>query len=161
MVFYHYFGTKSDDEIETEIKTISLPINKPYVIENVIKIWDEIKVCQPNKQNYALSETQLKLLNAFCPQKPIAMDDILWQLNSIPTFTRKVIIEMMTFEMSKSKYHTTPKTEKELFTSFIEFGKTLEVAAISPQALYYIYITGLQSNNNMSHSKNKKRKRKK
>jgi len=161
VVFYHYFGTKSDDEIETEIKTISLPINKPYVIENVIKIWDEIKVCQPNKQNYALSETQLKLLNAFCPQKPIAMDDILWQLNSIPTFTRKVIIEMMTFEMSKSKYHTTPKTEKELFTSFIEFGKTLEVAAISPQALYYIYITGLQSNNNMSHSKNKKRKRKK
>lgn len=161
VVFYHYFGTKSDDEIEAEIKTISLPINKPYVIENVKIIWDEIRVCRPNKQNYALSETQLKLLNALCPQKPVAMDNILRQLSSIPTFTRRAILEMMTFEISKSKYHTTPKTEEELFTSFIEFGKTLEVAAISPQALYYIYITWLQSNTKTSHSKNKKRKRKK
>lgn len=161
VVFYHYFGTKSEDEIEAEIKTISLPINKPYVIENIKIIWNEIGVCQPNKQNCTLSEKQLELLNALCPQKPIAMDDILWQLSSIPTFTRRAILEMMAFELSKSKYHTTPKAEKELFTSFIEFGKTLEVAAISPQALYYIYITGLQSNNKMSHSKNKKRKHKK
>ncbi|NMC60735.1 MAG: hypothetical protein GYA51_15325, partial [Candidatus Methanofastidiosa archaeon] len=72
VIFYYYFGTKSDDEIELEIKTISLPINKPYVIKNVKSIWDQIKVCQPNKQKYALSETQLELLNAFCPQKPIA-----------------------------------------------------------------------------------------
>ncbi len=161
VIFYHYFGTKSDDEIESEIKTISLPINKPYIIKNVKIIWDEIKVCRPNKQKYVLSETQLEILNAFFPQNPIAMNDILWQLSSIPTFTRRAILEMMTFEMSKSNYHATPKTEKELFTNFIEFGKTLEVAAISPQALYYIYITSLQSNNKMSHSKNKTRKRKK
>ncbi|MCC9295966.1 bacteriophage abortive infection AbiH family protein [Clostridium sp. WLY-B-L2] len=161
VVFYHYFGAKNDDEIEAEIKTMSLPINKPYVIENVKVIWDEIGVFRPNKKNYGLSETQLKLLNALCPQKPIAINDILWQLNSIPTFTRRAILEMMTFEISKSKYHTTPKTGKEFFKRFIEFGKTLEVAAISPQSLYYIYITGLQSNNKVRHSKNKKRKRKK
>lgn len=161
VVFYHYFGAKSDAEIEAEIKTMSLPINKPYVIENVKIIWDEIRVCRPNKRKYDLSEKQLELLNALCPQKPIAMDAILWQLSSIPTFTRRAILEMMTFEISKSKYHTTHKTEKELFTSFIEFGKTLEVAAISPQSLYYIYITWLQSNNKMRHSKNKKRKHKK
>lgn len=157
VIFYHYFGAKNDDEIEAEIKTMSLPINKPYVIKNVKVIWDEIKVCRPND----LSEAQLKLLNAVCPQKPIAIDDILWQLSSIPAFTRRTILEMMTFEISKSKYHTTPKTEKELSKSFIEFGKTLEVAAISPQSLYYIYITGLQSNNKMKQRKNKKRKRKK
>ncbi len=161
VVFYHYFGTKSDDEIESEIKAISLPINKPYVIENVKIIWDKIRVCKPNKQNYALSVAQLDLLNALCPQKPITMDDILWQLSSIPALTRRVILDMLTFEISKSYYHTTTTTEKEFFARFIEFGKTIKVAAISPQVLYYIYITGLQSNNKMSHSKNKKRKRKK
>lgn len=141
VVFYHYFGNKSDDEIEAEIETISLPINKPYVIENVKVLWDEIRVSSPKKQNYNLSVAQLGLLNTFCPQKSITIDEILWQLNSIPALTRSVILEMMIFEMSKSKYHATPKTEKELFTRFIEFGKTLEIAAISPQSLYYIYIT--------------------
>lgn len=144
VVFYHYFGTKSDDEIEAEIKTMSLPINKPYVIENVKLLWDEIKVYSPKKQNYKVSKSQLEILNKLCPQRPITIDDILWQLNSIPSFTRKAILEMMTFEISKSKYHTTPKTGNELFTSFIEFGKTLEVAAISPQVLYHIYLTSLQ-----------------
>lgn len=161
IVFYHYFGKKSDDEVEEEIKTISLPINKPYVIENVKEVWNEIKVCQPVKRTCVLSEKQLALLNALCPQQPIDMDDILWQLDSIPTFTRRAILEMMIFEISKSKYHTTPKTEKELYTSFIEFGKTLEVASLSPQSLYYIYITELQSNNKMRHNQNKKRKRRK
>lgn len=160
VIFYHYFGAKSDDEVTAEIKAITLPINKPYKIENVKKIWNEINVFPPNKQYYTLSKTQLEILNAFCPQKPITMDDILWQLNSIPTITRKIILEMMLFEISKSQYHTTPKSEKELFTSFIKFGKTLEVAAISPQALYCIYITGLQSNNKPNHNKSKKRKRK-
>lgn len=161
VIFYQYFGTKSDDEIKSEIKTMSLPINKPYVVENIKTIWDEIRVCSRNKQNYDLSNAQLELLNALCPQKPIAIDDILWQLSSIPAFTRRVILEMMIYEISKSKYHATPKTEKELATCFIEFGKTLEVATISPQSLYHIYITGLQSNNKIGNSKNKKRKRKK
>jgi len=146
VIFYHYFGIKSDAEIEAEIKKISLPINKPYVIENVKKIWNEIKVFRPSKQNYDLSEKQLKLLNALCSQKPIEMDNILLQLGSIPTYTRRAILEMMNFEISKSKYNTTSKTVKEFYTSFIEFGKTLEVAALNPQALHYIYITGLQSN---------------
>jgi hypothetical protein len=161
VVFYHYFGTKSDDEIEAEKRTMSLPISKPYVIEDVKTIWDEIKVYSPSKRKYDLSVAQLDLLNALCPQQPIAIDDIIWQLSSIPTFTRRVISEMMVFEISKIKYHATPKTEKELFSSFIEFGKTLEVAAVSPQSLYYIYITGLQSNDKKKNSENKKRKRKK
>lgn len=154
VVFYHYFGNKSDNEVETEIKTMSLPINKPYVIKNVKVLWKEIRVYSPNKQNNNLSIAQLELLNQLCPHKPITREDILWQLNSIPAVTRNVISEMMTFEISKSKYHATPKTEKELFTRLIELGKTLEVAAISPQSLYYIYITGLQSNNKKESVKN-------
>lgn len=163
VIFYNYFGAKSDDEIETEIKKISLPITKPYVIKNIKTIWDEIRLCSPNKQKYDLSEAQLELLNTLCPHKPIAREDILWQLSSIPKFTRRVILEMMTFEISKRKYHINPKTEKELSMRFIELGKTLEVAAISPQSLYYIYITGAQLNNKMIHrrNKNKKTKRKK
>ena len=161
VVFYHYFNTKNDDDIKAEIKKMSLPINKPYEIKNVKTIWNEIKVCSPNKQNNDLSEKQLDLFNSILSQKPITMDDILCELSSIPKFTRRVILEMMNFEISKSKYHTNPKNEKELLTRFIEFGKTLEVAAVSPQALYYIYFTGSESSNKMRNSKRKKRKHKK
>lgn len=161
VIFYHYFGNKNIDEIELEIKEISLPINKPYVIKDVNIIWDEIKVRKPNKQKYTLSEIQLGLLNAFSPQKTIDIDEISWQMSSIPTFTKKAIFEMLNYEISKSKYRTTPKTKEELFENFIEFGKTLEVAAISPQALYLIYITGLQSDRKKRYRKNKRRRRKK
>jgi hypothetical protein len=159
VIFYHYFGPKRDDEIEAEKKSLSLPINKPYIIENVKKIWDEIRVHTPNKLKYNLTKKQLELLNVFCPQQSIGMNDILRQLNSIPTVTRKIIFEMMTFEISKSKYHNTPKNDKEFFANFIEFGKTLEVAALSPQTLYHIYLTELSKNNN--HNKIQKRKHKK
>lgn len=161
VVFYYYFGNKSDDEIEEEIKTMSLPINKPYVIKNVKVLWDKIKMYRPNNKSYNLSNEQLKILNALFTQKSISKNDILSQLSSIPTVTRRVIFDMLSSEMLKSKYHDTPKTEEEVYTRFIEFGKTLEVAAISPQSLYYIYLNGLQSNNKMRNSKNKKRKRKK
>lgn len=160
VVFYHYFDEKSDDEVEEEIKTISLRINKPYVIENVKKVWNEIKVYQPVKRTYILSEKLLALLNEFFPQKPITMDEILWQLRSIPVFTKRAISEMMAFEISKSQYHTTPQSEVELFRQLIEFGKTLKIASICPQAFYYLYITGLQSNSKKSQNKNKKKKRK-
>ena len=159
VVFYHYFGEKSDDEVEEEIKTISLPINKPYVIENVKKVWNEIKVYQPVKRTYVLSEKQMDLLNAFCPTKPITIDDILWQLGSIPTFTKKIIFEMMAYEISKSQYHTTPQSEKEFLQNFIDFGKTLKTASISPQALYFLYIIHLQSNSKKNQNKSTKKKK--
>jgi hypothetical protein len=78
------------------------------------------------------------------------------QLNSIPPCTRRVI-----FEISKSKYHTKPKNEEELYTLFVELGKTFEVAALSPQSLYQIYLTGLQTNKTTKSFKKKKRKHKK
>lgn len=159
VVFYHFFGNKSDYEVEKEIKTIKLPLSKPYIIKNVNEVWHNIGVQKPKNSNYSLSETQLELLNVFCPRNPLSMDNILWQLGSIPIVTKKMIFEMMSFEISKDKYHSTTKTETEFMKNFIDFGKTLKVASVSPQALYYIYITGLQPKNKITH--NKKRKRKK
>lgn len=161
VVFYHYFNEKSKDEINEKIKSITLPINKPYKIKNVREIWDEIKVCKPAKCTYVLSEKQMDLLNAFCPEKPITIDDILLQLESIPVFTKKVIFQMMTYEISKSQYHTTPQSEKEFLQNFIDFGKTLKTASISPQALYFLYIIGIQSNSKKNKNKSAKKATKK
>jgi len=168
VIFYHYFGNKSDDEIEEEIKTMSLPINKPYIIKNVKIIWDKLNLSKPNKRNYNLLRKQveqvLNIVNKIYYKSQIKINDMLGQLNSIPPLTEKVISELMTFEMSKKRYHSTSKTEQQLVSNFIDFGKTLEVAAISPQVLYYIYMMGSQSNNKTKHtihSNNKKRKHKK
>lgn len=139
VVFYHYFGNKSYDEIKEEMKKISLPIEKPYTVKNVNDLWNKIKISSPKKRKYSLSNKQLEILNAICPQNPIAMNDIIWQLNSIPSLTKDVIQKMLNFEIPKDEYHTTPTSEKELCARFIKFGKTLDVAAISPQVLYYIY----------------------
>ena len=145
IVFNHYFGEKSKDEVNEIIKNMTLPINKPYKIENVQDIWDEIKVCKPEKRAYELSEAQIDVLNALCYRNPITMDEISLELKSIPTFTKKVIFETMSHEISKSQYHTTPASEEKLFQHFIDFGNTIQPVSISPQALYCLYLTRMQS----------------
>jgi hypothetical protein len=61
---------------------------------------------------------------------------------------------MMVTEMQKEKYHNSQKSEDELYKQFREFGRTLSIASLSPQTLYFMYI--------MSTSKTSvKRKRKK
>lgn len=153
VVFYHYFGEKSDDEVDAEIKTITLAINKPYIIKNIKKVWDEIKLSKPNNSN---TYTQillnrrisdfLNIFNSFYEEAAVSMEDILRQLKSIPVATEIAICKMMASEISKSKYHTTPQSENELFRHFIDFGKTLNTASISPQTLYFLYIINSQSN---------------
>ncbi len=121
---------------------MSLPITKPYVIENVKKVWEEINLFRPNKRKNKLSKPQFDTINSLCLQKINTMTDLLWEINSIPTITRRIIFEMMNFKLSKSKYHVAHKDKKDLHQCFIDIGKTLEVAAISCQSLYYIYIDG-------------------
>jgi len=147
VVFFHYFDEKSDDEVEAEIKTINLEINKPYIIKNIKKLWDEIKLAKPNNST---SYTQVLLnrrssdflnsFNLFYEEATVSMEDILRQLKSIPVATERAIYEMMTSEKSKSKYNTTPQSDNELFRHLIDFGKTLKTASISPQVLYFLYI---------------------
>jgi hypothetical protein len=160
VVFYYYFGKKNKDEINEKIKTITLEINKPYKVKDVQEIWDEIKLCQPVKRTNVISKKQLDILNAFCPTKPITVDEILWQLDSIPTFTRIEIFEMMVCEISKSQYHTTPQSEREVSQNFIGFGNTLKTAAVSPQALYFLYISGIQPNNKKNQNRATKKRKK-
>lgn len=118
-------------------------------------------MCKTKKQNYDLSEEQLDLPNKICIKNPIKRYVIIQQLSSVPKITRKVIFDMMNFEISKGKYNTPPKDEKELFSLLIDFGKTLEVAALSPQELCEIYITGLQPKKTIKNTKKKKRKHRK
>jgi hypothetical protein len=167
VVFYHYFGEKSDDEVDEEIKSITLSINKPYIIENIKKLWDKIKITKPNNSTtynqILLNKSRNKFLNIFNSiyvDAAVSEKDILWQLKSIPVATERAIYEMMAYEISKSKYHTTPQSEEELFKYFFDFGKTLKTASINPQALYFIYIIWSQSNSKKSQNKSTKRRQK-
>lgn len=167
VVFYHYFGEKSDDEVDEEIKSITLPINKYYIIKNIKKLWDKIKISKPNNSStytkILLNSKRnefLDIINSFCEGEDVSMEDILWQLKSIPVATERVIYEMMTYEIAKSRYHTAPKSEEELLQCFIDFGKTLKIASISPQALYLIYIIGSQPNSKKRQNKSAKRRQK-
>lgn len=152
VIFYHFFGSKPDNDIKKEIKTINLPLNKSYTIKNVNEIWYSMSLQKPKNSNYSLSEDKLELLNAFCPRNPISMDDISYQLCSIPIITKKIIFDMMSFEITKSQYHTTSTTVTDFMKKFEDFGATLKVASVSPQALYYIYITENNANKTTAHN---------
>ncbi len=160
VVFYHYFGGKSDDEVDAEIKTITLAITKPYIIKNIKKVWDEINLSKPNNSTtytqILLSRKRnddfLNLFNSLYPNATVSIEDILRQLRSIPVTTEKAICKMMASEIIKEKYHTTPQSEKELFRHFIDFGKTLKIASISPQTLYFLYFINSQTNGKKSKS---------
>lgn len=167
VVFYNYFGEKSDEKVDEEIKSIKLPINKPYIIENIKKLWDEIKIFKLNNSStytkFLLRSQRnefLDIINSFCKGDDVSMEEILQQLKSIPVATERVIYEMMTYEISKNRYHTTPKSEEELLQCANDFGDTLKIASISSQALYFIYILNLQSNSPKKQNKFVRRKRK-
>lgn len=160
VIFYCFFGNKTPDEIETEAKNITLPINKKYEIKNIQDVWDEIKISKPEKKKYNISDIQLNILNAISQAPAISKEDLLWQLESVPPTTKKIIYELVVFEMKKNKYHTSPKEEKELLSQFKEFGKVLDVISISPQVLYYFYITSISSSKKKPINKRKSKKRK-
>lgn len=139
VVFYHYFGNKTAAEVDAEIKTMIIPINKAYNIKNVKNIWDKTKIIKPENTSNNISQKQLDVLNTLCFTEGITKEDIIWQLNSIPKFTLNSIVEMLKSEMEKDKYHQTPENEQKFAQNFKDFSKTLDVAALSPQALLYLY----------------------
>lgn len=166
VVFYHYFGEKSKNEVDEEIKAIELQINKPLKVENIKEVWDEIKLSKPNNSTTYTrillnkkSSDLLNIFNSFYKNATVSMEDILRQLKSIPIATERAICKMMASEMSKSKYHIAPQTENEFLRNFIDFGKTLKTASISPQALYFLYIIDLQSNNKKNRNQSTKKKK--
>jgi hypothetical protein len=93
-------------------------------------------------KNRAEVQKFVSIFNAF-ESEPNAVNavDILQQLKSIPKETEKSIIKMMVSEMQKEKYHTSQKSEDELYKKFREFGRTLSIASLSPQTLYFMYMS--------------------
>jgi hypothetical protein len=163
VVFYHYFGNMTEEEINAEITTMMLPIKKSYVIKNVKNVWDKTKILKPENISNTISQQQLDKLNALCFTTPITKEDIIWQLNLIPKYTRNIIIEMLKSEIEKEKYHQTPKNEQEFAQNLKDFSKTLDVASLSPQTLLYLYIEGTKprTTSQIKHKKKKHTKKKK
>lgn len=137
-VIFYRFGNESEADFKSKLK-----ITKPVEIRDVKQLWDDLHISQPGVKKLTLSSKQCELVNVFCPQSEIAFDELTKQINSIPTTTRRIIFEMMKYEISKEKYHTTPATREEQFNQFISFGKTLEVSSLSPQALFVLYLNYL------------------
>ncbi|WP_028515088.1 hypothetical protein [Ruminococcus flavefaciens] len=137
-VIFYRFGNESEADFKSKLK-----ITKPVEIRDVKQLWVDLHISQPDVKKITLSSQQYELVNAFCPQSKISFDDLLKQINSIPTTTRRIIFEMMKYEISKEKYHVTPATKEEQFKQFISFGKTLEVSSLSPQALCVLYLNYL------------------
>ncbi|BDR67715.1 hypothetical protein K144316041_18250 [Clostridium tetani] len=168
VIFYNYFGDKSDSEIAKEIKSISLGIDKPYTIKNIKEVWEKTNLHKPKNstiyievlRNKKGSDFMMDFTNTIYGKNNVLIDDIVRQLKSIPKATEEIIYKMMHTEISKTRYHSTPQSEQELMQNFIDFGETLKVSSISPQALYFLYIIKQQPNKkNRTKAKKKKRKR--
>lgn len=137
-VIFYRFGNESEADFKSKLK-----ITKPVEIRDVKQLWADLHISQPDVKKLTLSSKQYELVNVFCPQSEITFDELKKQINSIPTTTRRIIFEMMEYEISKEKYHITPVTREEQFKRFISFGKTLEVSSLSPQALFVLYLNYL------------------
>lgn len=142
ITFYTFFNTTNKHEIQEKIRKIRLPLNKPYVVKNVQDVWKSLKQSKPHNIHMTLSDKQVQCVNAVCPTH-IEKDFLMEQINSIPKITKRVIVEMMKYEIAKEEYRKTPESEKALFKQFVKIGKTLEVSAISPQALYALYFSNM------------------
>ena len=135
VIFYHFFNGR---------KEIVLPIEKPYKVLDVNDLWSRLQITPLVSKSYTVNQEQAAILNVISVnQNVLTASEIQNQVNSIPVNTRKALINMMNYEISKEQYHKSPKEEKELFKLFNEFGKTLRFSGISPQALYYLYIENL------------------
>ena len=160
VIFYHYFDKKTPDEIEAEAKSITLPINKKYEIKNIQDLWDEIKISKPERKKYDISDMHLNALNIISQSTAISKKDLLWQLESVPPTTKRIINELINFEMAKNKYHTSPQDEEELLSRLRDFGKVLDVISISPQVFYFFYTTCTRASKRKPMHKHKNKRRK-
>ncbi len=145
VIFYCYFGNKTPEEIEQERKNITLPIDKNYEIRNIQDLWSKLKLPNKKRSKCSISDKQLELLTTISQAPEISKDNFLWQLESIPPTTKRVINKLINFEIAKEKYHTSPNSEAELFSYFRDVGKVLDIISVSPQVFYYFLLTNINS----------------
>ena len=102
----------------------------------------------------------MDVFNAFeTAANAISIADLLEQLKSIPKETEKSIINMMKAEIQKGKYHTSPETAEAQYKQFRGFGRTLVTSSLSPQTLYFLYISNIRNNKAKATIKRKKKKK--
>jgi len=167
VVFYHFYPYEgAPDPI--------LPISKPYEIEDVHELWSSLGLqsptyISPTVRDFSFkalkhkSETQkfTDVFNTFETKgNSVTIEEICNQLKSIPKETEKSIIKMMILEIQKDKYHASPKTEKDLFSQFRSFGRTLVTASLCPQALYFLYLSNMPQPSRHTSANTTKRKKK-
>ena len=148
--FYYFFNTSEKSEIEKQLKTIKLNINKPYEIFNINDLWQELDIFIPQRKVYNITNEELKAINMFGFGESLTKQEILYQVNNIPSATRDIIIEMLNSELTKEKYHRSSKDEKELIKILTEFGRVLNVASLSPQVLFFLFFENYNSRSKRS-----------
>ena len=165
VIFYHFYPCEgAPDPI--------LLLTKPYEIKKVSELWENINLQTPSYRSKTVQTFSMNALkdraktqdfvdaiNAMTGGVAFSLENIQKQLKTIPEQTEKAIIEMMIAEIKKDEYHTKPTSEQELTAHFREFGKTLEVSSLSPQTLYFLYISNIPRP--LRHAPAKKAKRKK
>lgn len=147
VIFYHY-GQAPD---------LTLHINKPYEIKDVKELWIRLGLQSPTyisptykdfsyKTINHRSQTQdfVDIFNSFeTAEKTIVIEEIEKQLKSIPEATEKSIVKMLLNELQKDEYRSSPETRRDLILKFRNFGRTLVTAALSPQTLYFLYLSNI------------------
>lgn len=166
VVFYNYYPyDRAPDPI--------LPISKTYEIKDVNEIWSSIELHKPSYTSSAANEFSFKALknrtetqkfvdifNTFeTAANAVSIEDIRDQLKSIPKDTEKSIVRMMITEMRKDEYHTSPESAEAQFKQFRKFGRTLVTSSLSPQALYFLYISSMPKDKPKTAVKRKKRRK--
>lgn len=147
----HIFRCINESDIEFikfycyDESSITIPINKPYKIESVQKLWETLDA--KNKKyrfNYinvnddridAIFEISNKL--SF---DPISKEDIVHEVNSIPQFKIDYLCKLVKREFIKQKKKVNPKNQEELSQNFKEISRIALREGILPSALYLIYI---------------------
>lgn len=166
VIFYHLF---SPDDKRTPV----LLVEKLYEVKDVGELWATIGLQTPQYTSPTAKNFQLRMLrngakiqkfvnvfNAFESEaNAVDASEILRQLKSIPKETEKSIIKMMMSEMQKEKYRSSPVSEEALYKQFRGFGRTLVTSSLSPQTLYFLYISNIQHDKLKTSSKHKKKKK--
>lgn len=166
VVFYHYYPyDRAPDPV--------LPINKTYEIRDVRELWSSIELQSPSYTSLTAKEFSFKALknraetqkfvdvfNAFeTAANAVSIEDVRNQLRLIPKDTEKSIIRMMIAEMRKEEYQTAQESAESYFKQFRKFGRTLVISTLSPQALYFLYLSNIQNDKSKATVKRKKERK--
>lgn len=138
VVFYQFLDNKSD----FEKNNITIPINKPYRIENVQILWDKLEISKPiATKKYTLTSKQVNCLNSMPLDTEVTKSQIEDEINSIPSTTRGLLKKMLVNSIKGPQFNKTPNCAQELLSQIKAYGSMLKSVSISPQTLFALYFS--------------------